>query len=101
MQNTNIMQENLALHWGLKRRSEGHRDVSPVNKTVRKAEIISMNSLNIETDSSVPASEGWLDDKSLREELKEKEIFSAKQVYIYRNKNRQNKMCKKGHNLPQ
>ena len=43
------MQENLALGTGY-RRSEGHRVVSSVNKTVRKAEIISMNSLNIETE---------------------------------------------------
>lgn len=65
------MQENLALGTGY-RRSEGHRVVSSVNKTVRKAEIISMNSLNIETErererhGQVSVSEGWFEDKSFR-----------------------------------
>ena len=44
-----MMQENLASRTGEEVR-EGHRDVRAVNKTVRKAEIISMNSLNIETE---------------------------------------------------
>ena len=60
MQNTNVMQENLALGTGEEVR-EGHRDVRAVNKTVRKAEIISMNSLNIETErDGEPGLAGWM-----------------------------------------